>query len=138
MAEGLLRARFAEAGLKIHVDSAGTGSWHIGDPPDPRTIETARGNNVDVSRLRGRRLVPDDFYRFDLILAMDRSNLSDALALRPPDATAAVHLFLDYAAGDPADVPDPYYGDTGDFQRLFEALDAAAGAMIGRIQAASG
>ncbi len=138
MAEGLLRARFSEAGLMIEVDSAGTGGWHIGDPPDPRTIEMARRNNIDVSGLRGRRLSPDDFHRFDLILAMDGRNVSDAMAIRPEGGAADVRLFLDYATGDSADVPDPYYGNAGQFQILFDTLDQAVGKLIHRLQAASG
>jgi len=138
MAEGLLRARFAEAGLAIGVDSAGTGGWHIGDPPDPRTIETARRNGIDISAFRARRLSPEDFQHFDLILAMDARNVSDALAIRPKSARAGVHLFLDYAAGRGADVPDPYYGGAYQFQIMFDILDGAAGQLVRRLQAASG
>lgn len=138
MAEGLLRARFAEAGLDIAVDSAGTGGWHVGDPPDPRTIEAARRNGIDIAALRGRTLSPADFRRFDLILAMDADNRATALAMQPPDGTADVHLFLDYATGRPGDVPDPYYGGADGFQAMFEMLDAATADLIRRLQAASG
>lgn len=138
MAEGLLRARFAEAGMDIDVDSAGTGDWHVGDPPDPRAIETARRNGIDIGTLRARRLSSEDFRRFDLILAMDARNVSDALAMRPRTAGAGVHLFLDYAIGQVADVPDPYYGGTDRFQIMFDILDGAAGQLVCRLQAASG
>jgi len=138
MAEGLLRARFAAAGLAINVDSAGTGGWHVGDPPDPRTIATAHRNNIDVSTLRGRRLSPDDFERFDLILGMDAGNVAAALEMRPDGARAGVHRFLDYASGRPADVPDPYFGGPEGFQAMFDMLDEAAAGLVRRLQAASG
>lgn len=138
MAEGLLRTRFAAAGLDIQVDSAGTGGWHVGDPPDPRTIETARRNGIDVGALRGRQLAPEDFTRFDLILAMDAGNAAAALAMRPEGARAMVHLFLDYASGNPADVPDPYYGGADGFQAMFDMLDEAAVLLVRQLQAASG
>jgi protein-tyrosine phosphatase len=138
MAEGLLRARFAEAGLDIRVDSAGTGGWHVGKPPDPRTIAAARRNGIDIAALRARRLSPEDFHRFDLILAMDADNHATALAMRPPDGAADVHLFLDYATGSRGDVPDPYYGGDDGFQAMFEMIDAAAAGLVQRLQAASG
>jgi protein-tyrosine phosphatase len=138
MAEGLLRARFAGAGLDITVDSAGTGGWHVGDPPDPRTITTARRNGIDVSALRGRRLSPEDFERFDLILAMDAGNVATAMEIQPEGARAGLHLFLDYASGKAADVPDPYYGGEDGFQAMFDMLDEAAAELVRRFQAASG
>ncbi len=138
MAEGLLRARFAEAGLDIRVDSAGTGGWHVGKPPDPRTIAAARRNGIDIAALRARRLSPEDFHRFDLILAMDADNHATALAMSPPDGAADVDLFLDYAIGSRGDVPDPYYGGDDGFQAMFEMLDAAAAGLVRRLQAASG
>ena len=138
MAEGLLRTHFVAAGLDIQVDSAGTGGWHVGDPPDPRTIETARRNGIDVGALRGRQLAAEDFTRFDLILAMDAANAAEALAMRPEGARAMVHLFLDYASGNPADVPDPYYGGADGFQAMFDMLDEAAVLLVRRLQAASG
>lgn len=138
MAEGLLRARLADAGLDIRVDSAGTGGWHIGEPPDPRTIETARRNGIDLSGLRGRRLSPEDFHTFDLILAMDAVNVAAAFEIQPPDGRAQVHLFLDYASGSPDAVPDPYYGGPAEFQTMFDMLDEATGSLVRRLQAASG
>ena len=137
MAEGLLRARFADAGLAIRVDSAGTGSWHIGNPPDPRTVEAARRNGIGIGSLKARQLVEEDFHRFDLILAMDARNVADALSLKPAGSRAEVHRFLDYA-GAPADVPDPYYGNAAGFQSLFDMLDQATGRLVLRLQAASG
>jgi protein-tyrosine phosphatase len=138
MAEGLLRARFAEAGLDIGVDSAGTGGWHVGKPPDPRTIAAARRNGINIAGLRARRLSAEDFLRFDLILAMDTDNHATALAMRPPHGMADVHLFLDYATGRPGDVPDPYYGGEDGFQAVFEMLDEAAAGLVRYLQAARG
>lgn len=138
MAEGLLRARFAEAGLPVLVDSAGTGGWHIGKPPDPRTIAAARRNGIDIAGLRARRLAPEDFSRFDVILAMDADNVSAAEAIRPDDGHADMRLFLDYAAGRPGHVPDPYYGGEAGFQSMFEMLDEATAILVQHLQAASG
>jgi protein-tyrosine phosphatase len=75
MAEGALRQAAAQRGIDLTIDSAGTGGWHVGDPPDPRAIATARARGVDLSGLRGRVVRAEDFHRFDLIVALDRSNL---------------------------------------------------------------
>ncbi|MEL6862058.1 MAG: low molecular weight protein-tyrosine-phosphatase, partial [Pseudomonadota bacterium] len=103
-ADGIARRMAADRGLDWYIDSAGTGAWHVGNPPDPRMIEAAAMRGIDLTPLHARQAEPDDFLRFDHIFAMDRSNLADLSAIRPSNAPASLDLFL----GD-ADVPDPYY-----------------------------
>ena len=134
-AEGLLRHHARAAGLddRCRIDSAGTGGWHIGDPPDRRAIAAAARHGVDLSGLRGRKVSPADFTAFDLILGMDRQNVADLKALAPAGATAKTSLFLAEALGRNADVPDPYYGDRADFNAVFELCDRAARALLTRL-----
>ena len=111
LAEGAARAAFADAGIAATLDSAGTGDWHVGRPPDPRAQAEARRRGADISDLRARQLTRGDFTRFDLILAADTENLREASALAPADATARLMLMLDLVPGRVGDsVTDPYYG----------------------------
>ena len=95
-AEGVFRRYVEQAGLsdKISIDSAGTSDWHIGKTPDPRTQAAAAKRGYDVSTLRGRQASAEDFSEFDLILAMDKSNLSNLQAIQPADAKAELALYL--------------------------------------------
>ena len=114
LAEGILREVLVDAGLAAHVsiDSAGTGNWHQGDAPDPRSVETASSHGIDISAQRARQVEPADFDRFDLILAMDRSNEATLRARSPSARHGRIRLFLDYTLGKTVDVPDPYYAST--------------------------
>lgn len=107
----------AERGLDWQIDSAGTGGWHIGNPPDPRMIAAAAARGIDVSLLRARQAEPDDFRRFDHVFAMDRSNLADLQAIQPDGLPASLDLFL----GD-EDVPDPYYGGDDGFDQVLDLI----------------
>jgi protein-tyrosine phosphatase len=124
-AEGVMRRLVIEEGLEdeIEIDSAGTGGWHVGAPPDQRATEAAsrRGTTLEGA---ARRFDPQtDFDRFDLILAMDAENKRDLLALAPDDEAAQkVRLFL---SGD-RDVPDPYYGGAGGFEEVLDLVEEAA------------
>ena len=111
---------------EVCVDSAGTGGWHRGEPPDPRAIACAAGHGVDISGLRARHVRVEDFFEFELILAMDRQNLKDLIKLRPEGALAEVRLFLEMALGQVKDVPDPYYGGARDFETVFGLCETAA------------
>ena len=133
MAEAILQAQIANAGLKIVVDSAGTGGWHKGQPPDPRTIASARRNGLDISHLRARQLRPADFQRFDLILAMDADNLRAAETVRPAGSQTPIRLFLDEMIGEHAAVPDPYHDGDAAFAALFVMLETAAKAYVARL-----
>src|SRR3546814_16096841 len=99
LAEGAARAAFTAAGIEATLDSAGTGDWHVGRPPDARAQAEARRRGVDIGTLCARQLTPGDFRRFDLILAADATNLSDARALAPDDPRAALMLMLELAIG---------------------------------------
>jgi protein-tyrosine phosphatase len=137
MAEGALRARLQEAGLRqVQVDSAGTGDWHVGLPPDSRAIATARRHGVDIGGLRARQLSARDFDDFDWLLCADHANLRDVRALAP-DATARdkVALLLDWAGVEAGgEIPDPYTGGTGHFEQVWEMLDRAADGVLARIR----
>lgn len=131
LAEGAARAAFAAAGIDARFDSAGTGDWHVGHPPDRRAQAEARRRGVDISGLRARQLRRSDFYDFDLILAADEDNLRDALAIRPGDATAELKLMLDLVAGREGEgVTDPYYGADEGFAATWDDVSAVAAALV--------
>lgn len=131
LAEGAARAAFASAGIDATLDSAGTGDWHVGHPPDPRAQAEARRRGADISDLRARQIERADFYRFDLILAADIDNLRDARALAPSDATARVRLMLDLVAGRAGEsVTDPYYGADDGFAETWDDVSAVASALV--------
>nr|WP_298375371.1 low molecular weight protein-tyrosine-phosphatase [uncultured Halomonas sp.] len=131
-AEGVFRSRLDKAGLtqQVEVDSCGTSDWHIGDPPDSRAIAAAKGRGVDLSQLRGRQLEEEDFRRFDYILAMDHMNLKNLEALRPSDSQAHISLFMAFAGRANEEIPDPYTGDEGHFEKVFDMIEAASDGLI--------
>lgn len=118
-ADGIARAMVAERGLDWRIDSAGTGAWHIGNPPDNRMVAAAAARGIDLSPLRARQAEPDDFLRFDHIFAMDENNLADLHDIRPVEATANLSLFLSDAS-----VPDPYYGGEDGFEHVLDLISA--------------
>lgn len=127
-ADGVFRKLVADAGLQdlIEIDSAGTAAWHIGKSPDPRTQEAAASRGYDLSELRARQAVVEDFYEYDHILAMDLSNLENLQQIQPADATARLGLFLDYAPQlGIKEVPDPYYGGADGFEQVLDLVEAA-------------
>ena len=127
LAEAALRAEAQRLGLDVEIDSAGTGDWHVGGPPDPRTVAVARRNGIDISHLRARQVCPEDFFRFENIVALDAQNLADLRALQPAGSTARLSLLLDHVDGRAGEaVADPYYGDDAAFDVAW--ADAAAGA----------
>ncbi|MDR7270056.1 protein-tyrosine phosphatase [Pelomonas saccharophila] len=130
-AEGVMRAKLKAAGLDIEVDSAGTHGYHVGAPPDERSQEHALKRGYDLSALRARRLVAQDFERFDLVLAMDGDNLANAQRLCPPGQRHRLQLLMDYAphAGKPH-VPDPYYGGAAGFEEVLDLVEAACDGVI--------
>lgn len=136
-AHGVFESMVREAGLGslIEVDSSGTGDWHVGRPPDERAVAEAKGRGYDLSHLRARQVSAEDFHAFDLIIAMDHSNLADLKAMEPADAKAEVRLFLEFASNaDTDEVPDPYYGDKGGFARVFELVESASNGLLVHIQ----
>ena len=136
MAEGAFRQRAAEAGIEIETDSAGTADYHVGDPPDPRAIATAKAHGVDITELRGRQFSADDFLTFSHIVVMDEQNRADVEALRPANATAKVLMALDPVPGKAGQsVADPWYGDTDDFEATWKEVDASALALVETLRA---
>lgn len=136
MGEGALRARLDEARLsrRIEVDSAGTGDWHAGDPPDPRAIRCARGHGVDISGLRARQVRGADFEHFDWLLCADGSNLRDLQRLAPAPLRDKVARWLPWAGVEERDdIPDPYTGDMDDFERAWQLVDTAARQTVARL-----
>jgi protein-tyrosine phosphatase len=129
-AEGVFRALVTEAGLadRFTIDSAGTGDWHVGKPPDRRATAEAARRGIDISGLRARQVTPEDLVRFDHVLAMDRSNLQALRRLARAGAADPV-LFLGYAADtDLEDVPDPYL--EGGFDRTFDLIRSGARGLL--------
>lgn len=127
-AEGVFRYRADAAGLTVKIDSAGTGAWHVGNPPDRRMVAAARRRDYDLSRLRARQVDIGDFYVYDLILAMDDSNFADLKEMAPRDGKARLVKMLDYGAG--GDVPDPYYGGDHGFEHVLDLMEEAAVGLI--------
>lgn len=124
---------------KIHIDSAGTGDWHLGLPPDKRAQKFALERGFDMSELRARLVVDEDFQRFDYILAMDHSNLSDLRAMRTQNSLCNLSLFLDYCSNpqflDYKEVPDPYYGGDSGFNLVLDLVEDAAKGLLDHIKA---
>jgi protein-tyrosine phosphatase len=121
--------------LQVDVDSAGTADFHIGEPPDSRSMRAAMSRGVDLSALRARQVAPEDFACFDLILAMDRDNLRALEAMRPEDSRARIQLFLEYASDlGRLEVPDPYFGDASGFEEVLDLSTAASRGLIAALQ----
>lgn len=125
LAEGILKTKVNAE--EVFVDSAGTGHWHVGNPPDPRSIAIGNKHNIDISNQICRQFKASDFDEFDRIYVMDNSNKNDVLSLARTEAHRnKVHLILDEIfPGENVDVPDPYYGGTTGFENVFRMLDEA-------------
>ena len=125
-AEGVFRKLHRELAprLALHIDSAGTHAYHIGETPDPRSQAAARLRGVDISNHRCRQVELQDFERFDYVLAMDRENLARLRQLRPKDGKAELRLLLEYAPDFRSkEVPDPYYGSRGGFEEVLDLVE---------------
>ncbi|NVK42857.1 MAG: low molecular weight phosphotyrosine protein phosphatase [Oceanospirillaceae bacterium] len=131
-AHGVLEHRLNEAALDVFVDSAGTAAYHVGNPPDHRATAAAQRRGIRLDHLRARQVATDDFERFDLVLAMDRENLEDLLALCPIEHRGKVRLFQEFA-GERAvlrEVPDPYYGGDDGFEQVLDLVEVATEGLI--------
>jgi protein-tyrosine phosphatase len=135
-AEGVFRHRLLQAGLheRVTVDSAGTGDWHVGKAPDGRSSQAALSRGYDLSSLRARQVLSDDFQRFDLILAMDHDNLARLQALRPASGGAELDLYLRRYALALDEVPDPYYGGADGFEQVLDLIEQASDALLAEIR----
>lgn len=136
-AEGVFRHLVRAEGLdgRIATDSAGTGNWHVGNAPDRRAQAAARRRGVDLSDLRARQAIADDFARFDYVIAMDRRNLRDLQAIAPKEHEGRLHLFLSFAPHlGIAEVPDPYYGGDDGFEAVLDMVGAASHGLLDHIR----
>lgn len=132
-AEAVLRHH--ATGMNIEIDSAGTHGYHIGDMPDPRTIARAKMRGYDLTALRARKVTREDFNTYDLILAMDRSHHEALIAMAPPGSSAEIVLFMEYAPASGYDeVPDPYYGETEDFDIVLDLVEQGVTGLIGTLR----
>lgn len=134
LAEAALRREAERLGLEVEADSAGTGDWHIGLPPDSRAIEVALRHGVDISRLRARQVTRDDFERFDHIVALDEQNLAELQRLRPWGAAAKLSLLLDHVQGREGEpVADPYHGEAAHFDVAWADVTAGAAGLAQKL-----
>lgn len=137
-AHGIFRERVRQENLSqvILVDSAGTSGWHIDEPPDKRTSMAAKARGFDLSDLRGRAFIRDDFSNFDYILAMDKNNLAEIKKLQPSDYCGHVGLFLDFTSQSHTnEVPDPYYGGDQGFQAVLDLVEQGCMGLLNHIKA---
>lgn len=137
-AEGVFRHRLAARSidLQIEIDSAGTHDYHVGEPPDARSVAAALRRGIDLSTLRARAVELQDFESFDLILAMDDQNLQELRRRAPLQRHGQLRLMMDYApdAGRQF-VPDPYYGGPQGFEEVLDLLEQAADGLLRELQA---
>ena len=131
-AEGVLRHKLQLAGLASQVDvaSAGTGNWHVGQPPDKRTQRAAKLRGYDLSAQRAQQVSAADFSRYELIFAMDNSNLRDLQALQPVSGKAELDLFLRRYEGVKHEVPDPYYDGEQGFEEVLDLIERACDLLV--------
>lgn len=138
-AEGVMRAALSRHGLdgRVTVDSAGTHAYHVGEAPDPRTVQAARRRGYDLSAQRARQVEAADFDRYDLILAADKANLAALQRIAQKGVTPQLLLSI---LGTEAEVPDPYYGGADGFERVLDLIEQACEAwcLQWRQQAAEG
>lgn len=135
-ADGIMRQLLAQDNMShIIVDSAALYDYHIGESPDKRTIMTAKERGYDLSNLVARKVEIQDFYDFDLILAMDKGHFNELRKMAPKDAKAKVDLFLKYTGVKGInEVPDPYYGGQQEFDQVFDLIEQGAKLLLNRIK----
>lgn len=136
-ADGVFRTMCQKMGLEkyIDVDSAGTAGWHIGGSPDARSIAAAKQRGYDLSFLKARQVSPEDFQRFDYVLAMDASNLMNLQKICPSNYMGTLDLFLTFAEQlHGSDVPDPYYGDVDGFDAVLDLVEDGCRGLLADIQ----
>jgi protein-tyrosine phosphatase len=136
-AEGVFSSLVEREGLSdlIEVDSAGTHAYHVGEPPDQRAQETAQRRGVDLRFQRARRARSEDFVEYDYIVAMDQDNYHHLFAICPDGLEDKIHLLMDYAPEfRTREVPDPYYGGTSGFERVFDMVEMASTALLAEVK----
>ena len=133
LAEGIFTHLVEQRGLsdRFRIDSCGTGGWHAGNPPDPRSVLVASKNGLDLTRLRARKFDPHrDPIEFDWLIPMDRQNEIDIIELGTPSDKVRLMRSFDRSLGKPSDVPDPYYGGDDGFDKVYEMLVRACEGML--------
>lgn len=135
-AEGVFRKHAEDAGLIdiVHIDSAGTHAYHVGDPADRRASASAERRGYSLEGIRARRVAAEDFSRFDLVLAMDQDNLSILLDQAGDEHRHKVRLFLEYGELDISEVPDPYYGGAAGFEHVLDLVEEAARGLVQEVR----
>lgn len=136
MAQGVFEDLLRREGLEdeVFVDSAGTGAWHIGQPPDARAQESADKRGIDLSEQRARRVTPEDCQKFDYLIAMDRDNY-EAVSALCRGSRAEVRLLMEYAPdSSQKEVPDPYYGGPDGFEYVLDLVEEAARGLLDEIR----
>ncbi len=135
-AEAVFRSKLKAQGLdkRVSHDSCGTIGYHAGSKPDQRAMDTAQQRGYAMKDLRARQLCPEDYVSFDLILAMDKSNLNHMLEEAPPQYHSKIQLFLDYGQLGVKEVPDPYYGGPKGFERVLDLVENACDGLIDRLK----
>lgn len=131
--EGIFRAMLKSAGLdgRVVVDSAGLADYHVGKPPDKRSIDAASTRGIDLRSQRARQLHANDFETFDFLIAMDRTHFSEMRRLCPANRSHRIKLLLDYAPQTGThDVPDPYYGPGDGFAYVLDLIEAGATGLL--------
>jgi protein-tyrosine phosphatase len=132
-AHGVFRHLVKVSGLthQIEIDSAGTHAYHIGNPPDERSAQTAKKRGIDLSDLRARKVDLGDLYQYDYVLAMDKRNQEILLDMAPSDVKHKIRLFLEFAPQwGKQEVPDPYYGGEDGFEHVFDLVQAASEGLL--------
>ena len=132
LAEGILKSKVNHT---VSIDSAGTGNYHVGEAPDPRSIQIAKKYGIDISQQRARQFIVTDFDRFDHIYVMDQSNFQNVVKLaRIPEDIAKVKLILEeIQPNTKAEVPDPYFGGSNGFENVYRLLDEACAVIADKL-----
>lgn len=132
LAEGVFRSLVSNQELDeaFSIDSAGTGGWHVGSPPDPRSVQVAAEHGIELTGT-ARQLQEEDLDRFDVVLAMDRENLRNLERMAATGAHARIHLLREFdPEGEGDEVPDPYYGGPGGFETVYQMVHRSCAALL--------
>lgn len=136
LAEGIIRDKAEKSGLEVVADSAGTAAYHVGEPPDQRSMEVAKKHNIDISNQRARQFEVRDFDAFDRIYVMDKNNYEDVIALATStEDVEKVDLILNAVnPGENRSVPDPYYGGKDGFDKVYSMLEESCSAIVEKLK----
>ena len=132
-AEAVLRKKLSDVGLgdDVHIDSAGTHGYHVGQMPDQRSAVVATQRGYDLSNIRSRQFKDDDYENFDVILAMDEGHLRTLMSNKPDSTGASLMLYLEFSQNQPGEsVPDPYYGGDQGFEQVLDMIEEGADTLI--------